>query len=166
MVLGMNSTHQNEITQRRAKAGGEVGANGEWYEGGKFISTQEDTIKRAPMRHEVTLEETARRAARENESRVQAARVQAWLTERRARFASVIETLTADQAGHDPKFWAELVKNNQAGFHASLGMQLHDGGALSERQAEFAAKAIYGRCNRKNADAWDALVLGLAERFV
>ena len=27
------------VTQRRAKVGGETGANGEWYEGGKFINT-------------------------------------------------------------------------------------------------------------------------------
>jgi GNAT superfamily N-acetyltransferase len=33
-------------TQRRARAGGETGANGEWYEGGKFIATQ-DNAKRA-----------------------------------------------------------------------------------------------------------------------
>lgn len=34
--------------QRRAKAGGEIGANGEFYEGGKFIATKEDRIKRSP----------------------------------------------------------------------------------------------------------------------
>lgn len=28
-------------TQKRAAKGGEVGANGEWYEGGKFIATTE-----------------------------------------------------------------------------------------------------------------------------
>ena len=27
------------MMQKRAKAGGELGANGEWYEGGKFINT-------------------------------------------------------------------------------------------------------------------------------
>ena len=27
------------MTQKRAKVGGEYGANGDWYEGGKFIST-------------------------------------------------------------------------------------------------------------------------------
>lgn len=32
--------------QARARAGGEVGANGEWYEGGKFIATR-DNAKRA-----------------------------------------------------------------------------------------------------------------------
>ena len=36
-------------TQRRAKAGGEEGANGDWYEGGKFIATT-DHEKRAAKR--------------------------------------------------------------------------------------------------------------------
>lgn len=31
---------------KRAKAGGEVGANGEWYEGGKFINTVPENPKR------------------------------------------------------------------------------------------------------------------------
>jgi hypothetical protein len=33
------------VPQRRAKPGGERGANGEWYEGGKFIATSERTVK-------------------------------------------------------------------------------------------------------------------------
>jgi hypothetical protein len=33
-------------TTRRAKAGGELGANGEWYEGGKFINTVKENAKR------------------------------------------------------------------------------------------------------------------------
>ena len=36
----MNATHS------RAKAGGEYGANGEWYEGGKFINTVPENAKR------------------------------------------------------------------------------------------------------------------------
>lgn len=32
-------------TQRRAKVGGEVGANGDWYDGGKFINTVADNAK-------------------------------------------------------------------------------------------------------------------------
>ena len=34
-ISGMTTTHS------RAKKGGEYGANGEWYEGGKFIATTE-----------------------------------------------------------------------------------------------------------------------------
>lgn len=33
------------IEQKRARAGGERGANGEWYEGGKFIATTEAAKK-------------------------------------------------------------------------------------------------------------------------
>ena len=35
-----------KTTQKRAVAGGEFGANGEWYEGGKFINTVADNAKR------------------------------------------------------------------------------------------------------------------------
>ena len=34
-------------THSRAKAGGEFGANGEWYDGGKFINTVPENAKRA-----------------------------------------------------------------------------------------------------------------------
>lgn len=37
------------MAQRRAKKGGEVGANGEWYEGGKWIANT-DASKRAGYR--------------------------------------------------------------------------------------------------------------------
>lgn len=33
-------------TQKRAKVGGEFGANGEWYEGGKFINTVPENRKK------------------------------------------------------------------------------------------------------------------------
>jgi hypothetical protein len=39
--------------QRRAKSGGETGANGEWYEGGKFIATR-DKPKRAARSRQAT----------------------------------------------------------------------------------------------------------------
>lgn len=34
-------------TTARAKKGGEYGANGEWYEGGKFINTVKENAKRS-----------------------------------------------------------------------------------------------------------------------
>ena len=34
------------VTTKRAAKGGEVGANGEWYEGGKFINTTPENKKR------------------------------------------------------------------------------------------------------------------------
>lgn len=33
-------------TQARAKVGGEIGANGEWYEGGKFLNTVKENAKK------------------------------------------------------------------------------------------------------------------------
>ena len=39
--------------QRRAKAGGEYGANGEWYEGGKFIANT-DRAKSKPRPYKKT----------------------------------------------------------------------------------------------------------------
>lgn len=44
----MNTTHT------RAKKGGEFGANGEWYEGGKFINTIPENEKKAPKAHKST----------------------------------------------------------------------------------------------------------------
>lgn len=38
------------MIQKRARKGGEYGANGEWYEGGKFIATSERTKKRKPVK--------------------------------------------------------------------------------------------------------------------
>ena len=35
-----------KVTTKRAVKGGEFGANGEWYEGGKFINTVEENAKR------------------------------------------------------------------------------------------------------------------------
>lgn len=35
-----------QATAKRAKAGGELGANGEWYEGGRFINTVPQNAKR------------------------------------------------------------------------------------------------------------------------
>lgn len=46
---------KQEINQLRAKAGGEYGPNGEWYEGGKFIATTE-----LPKRTRQWLEKTVR----------------------------------------------------------------------------------------------------------
>jgi len=35
-----------KTTQKRAAKGGEIGANGEWYEGGTFINTTPENAKR------------------------------------------------------------------------------------------------------------------------
>jgi len=44
-ALASFSPMTNTNTHSRAKAGGEFGANGEWYEGGKFINTVADNAK-------------------------------------------------------------------------------------------------------------------------
>ena len=54
----------SEFIQKRAKAGGEIGANGEFYEGDKFIATMDTTIKTAPARYVFTPEKEAAYAAR------------------------------------------------------------------------------------------------------
>ena len=142
--------------QRRAKAGGEYGANGEWYEGGKFLATQEDTIKAAPMRHEITPEELARREA-EHAATVE--RLNAWLAARAEQFAPVLAVLEArlDQ-------WGNPVAMPET-FHQSLGRQLRASGSISPKQAQFVAKAVYGRQNKRNAEQYDALMTALVEEF-
>ena len=44
----------------------------------------------------------------------------------------------------------------QTDFHSSLSSQLLSG-ALSERQAAFACKAMFGRENKRNSQAWNAV---------
>ena len=46
-------------THSRAKKGGELGANGEWYEGGKFIATTERPKSQAEIRKATRKQETA-----------------------------------------------------------------------------------------------------------
>ena len=146
--------------QRRAKAGGEYGANGEWYEGGKFIATQEDTIKSAPMRHEITPEELARRAAAQAEQSAAVARLNAWLSARAEQFASVLAILEACPSDQ----WGSPISFPES-FHQSLGRQLRASSSVSPKQAQFIAKAVYGRQNKRNAEQYDALLSSLVEEF-
>lgn len=150
----------NNDTQRRAKAGGEFGANGEWYEGGKFIATQEDTIKAAPVRHEISPEERARREAAQAEHAAAVARLNAWLAARAEQFASVLAVLEATAKD----MWGNPIVTPET-FHQSLGRQLRASGSVSPKQAQFVAKAVYGRRNKRNAEAYDALLTALVEEF-
>jgi len=147
--------------QRRAKAGGEYGANGEWYEGGKFIATKEDTIKVAPMRHEITPEELARREAAQAEHAATVARLNAWLAARAEQFAPALAVLEASPLNDQ---WGETVPMSET-FHQSLGRQLRASGSVSPRQAQFVAKAVHGRQNKRNAEQYDALLTALVEEF-
>lgn len=143
--------------QRRAAAGGELGANGEWYEGGKFIATK-DNSKSCGAKRIYSAEETAAYLARKAAQAEAAAHVEAWLTARRAEHANLIELMTTGQNfNHDPGVWKQLVEGYAAGFIPSLGWTLHQSGSLSDRQAEYACKFLFNRRNKKNAAEFDAL---------
>jgi len=150
--------------QKRAKPGGEFGANGEWYEGGKFIATQEHTVKTTPAHHEVSAEELARRTAYQAEQAARATRFQVWLAGRQVKFASLLTILLAPSDLADAQ-WADKVANGNAGFLASLGSQLRSSGSLSPRQSLYAVKAMLGRQNKRNAAEWEALLTALTEDF-
>ena len=69
----------NDNGQTRAKAGGELGINGEWYEGGKFLPNREDRPKTAPPElHILSAEEQARRVASLLEREAAAERIRIW----------------------------------------------------------------------------------------
>lgn len=153
------------MEQQRAKAGGEFGVNGEFYEGGKFLPSRDDRSKQAPPeRRQLSPEELAEVEARRARDREAASRHQAWLAGRREMFSHVIELLTAQPVGHEmtPEAWARSVENHAAGFYPSLGRTLFVEGQLSRRQAEFVAKYFIGpRQNKRNRRDWEALVDGL-----
>lgn len=148
-------------TQQRAKAGGELGANGEWYEGGKFIATK-DNPKSAPPLRTLLAPDPARMAADE----ARTASIQQWLERRRAELADVIDVLTQCPEGYDAAVWAQRVADHAAGFEASLGRTLWVQGCLSRKQAEAAVRVVYGRRNRRIEDAWDERVQCLMQDWV
>lgn len=153
-----------ETLQRRAKAGGERGANGEWYEGGKFIATT-DHAKSAPMRHEVSSEEQARRDAYRAEQQDRAGRVTAWLDGRRLRFREILQNLLSTPYGMDEAQWKFALANGHGGFLPSLGTQLYNSGSLSEKQARYVVKSVMGRCTNGNSEKWYDLLDALTEDF-
>lgn len=164
----MNLTDSAEIGQRRAKAGGEFGANGEWYEGGKFIATKDDTVKSAPpARRELSPEEIAEREARKAREDAAAARFQNWVAPRHVRFAPLVAQLTAYRfdSGFTKEQWPEFLKLGHGGFIANMGLALAQCGSLTYRQAEPVVKFLHGRRTKKNAEAFDALLTDLTEEF-
>jgi hypothetical protein len=111
----------NTTSQPRARAGGETGLNGEWYEGGKFLPSTEDRPKTAPgPRHELTAEEQARRDARKAADDAEAARINAWLDSRRIEFGGLILQLRGRPLDSEisPERWAEMAETR--GFVAEL----------------------------------------------
>lgn len=147
-------------SQPRAKAGGEVGPNGEFYQGGKFIATQADTIKRAPMVHEVSAEELQRRAeanARQAQAVVQLSN---WLAERAALLAPVLAVLEAPALDQ----WKQPIAGPES-FAQSLGRQLRASGSVSQKQARCIARIIHGRETAKNTEQHQALIESLVIEF-
>lgn len=144
--------------QRRAKAGGEYGPNGEFYQGGSWIATT-DRPKMAPHRSEpLSDEERARRqVARDAEW----ARAQAfqrahdeWRAARVARFGDLLAVLESEPLG--------IFRT----FHQSLAEQLRARGCLSQKQARYAVRALLGRENKRNHEQWDTLMTALPQEFV
>lgn len=152
-------------TQTRAKAGGEYGVNGDWYEGGKFMPSREDRPKTAPdVRHTLTdaeLGEIAARKARDEDYRT---RVVAWRDGRVAQFADVLRVLFAKPADIEQSRWDwMLAKDVDCGFLVSLGKSLQSQGRLTEKQARYVVDAVVGRQTKKTIDEWWQLFEALIE---
>jgi len=150
----------NTTIQRRARAGGEVGANGEWYEGGKFIATREDTVKVSPPAPRVlTPEERAAKDAQAAADLAKGERVRAWVAARREVNAEALAELRRPG-------WVDMwgnVLQPATNFHVRLAWHLEEYGCLTPRQAECVAKKMIGRRNKGNAADWDRLVNQLTE---
>lgn len=146
-------------TQKRAVVGGEIGPNGEWYDGGKFIATKADTVKRAPACVERSADDAARMAL----DAVKSARIAAWLAARQDGFRALVARLTANP-GMGQAEWERRLELGHAGFMASLGRQLWECGSLSRRQADAVCRFQFGRLTNRNSDAWEAMLADLTER--
>lgn len=150
-----------QLGQRRAKAGGEVGANGDWYEGGKFIATQEDTIKSAPpARYEPTAAELAERAERKIKQDAEVLRLNTWLAERAEKFKDVLFALEYPMTDQ----WDKPIKSTNE-FMNSLANQLRTNGSLSPKQADCVVRAVIGRATKKNTSAWEAMFDDLITQY-
>lgn len=136
---------------RRARAGGEVGANGEFYRGGSFIATTDHPKGPSVVARTPSVEAQRVQA----EIAAEQARIEAWLAARQAQFADVVAQLLATQ---DPAAYTES-------FYASLGHQLHASGSLSAKQAECVVKFVFGRETKQNMDARDDLREALQQRY-
>lgn len=137
--------------QKRAKSGGEIGPNGEWYPGGAFIAT---TDHAKSVRFESRPVDEARLAA----GRAEARRIAEWLESRQTALAGIVAALTANPGDVDDAVWRQRVIDHAAGFLPSLGRTLYMQGNLSERQAEYVAKAIIGRRTRKTEAQHDEMI--------
>lgn len=147
--------------QKRAKVGGEVGANGEWYEGGKFIATR-DNAKQAPTpKRELTADDIARIEA----NRARELRIIAWDAARREQFKDIVAPFLACPHGTSDARWQDMLSSGHADFASGLAYQLQRDGSLSEKQAHYFVKFVMGRETKKNSDAWWKLFDAITEKF-
>lgn len=136
----------------RARKGGAIGANGEFYKGGQFIANSEDTVKGGSMRWE-PLPKTQWQIEQEAEIAKRVEEEAQWLAGRVAQFADLLQLL-------------EGVKNVipvYESFHQSLARQFKQTGILSSKQAHCVANFVFGRRTKKNADEFLRLVEDLQE---
>ena len=131
--------------QPRAKTGGEFGPNGEWYTGGQFIANSEDTIKGGNLAWDAP-KPSAERLALDFQTARKASQYAAVLRFRVSVFADLLTVLESEPQGVYETFWQ------------SLARQVRQTGSLSPKQAECAAKAVYGRRTKKNEEAYWTLV--------
>lgn len=78
--------------------------------------------------------------------------------ERKAANDAIIARVTAARAARAELFADILpvLKAQGTDFHASLAAQLVDG-PLSDRQAVYVCKAMFGRYSRRTSEQWDAV---------
>lgn len=147
--------------QKRAAVGGEFGANGEWYEGGKFIATRDNAKQSPPPRRELTEDDLARIAA----NRALEQRVIAWHAERQDQFREVTAPFLACPFGMTDAQWQDRLTSGHVDFASSLAHQLMRDGLLSEKQARYFVKFVMGRETKKNSDAWWDLFDSITQKF-
>lgn len=111
-------------TKKQAKAGGEIGANGEWYEGGQFICTTPDYVGRRKQ------ERRQMREVPEWEKQQDAweRRIISWHNERSAK----LENLKEELASSNSQFFQNMAREISAYCR------------LSPKQAAIVAKTFPG----------------------
>jgi hypothetical protein len=111
-------------TKKQAKAGGERGANGEWYEGGQFICTVPDYV------------------GRRKQERRQMREVPEWVRQRDARELRVIAWLR-DRTTKLENLKEELAISNSQ-FFQNMAREISAYCRLSPKQAAIVAKNFPG----------------------
>lgn len=102
--------------------------------------------------------ERVQRCVRERVTDEQLAERERKAAERRAESEALIARVAANRAARYELFKdiIDPLRARGTDFHSSLADQLLDG-PLSWRQAEYAAKAVVGRCTKKTETQWEAV---------